>query len=456
MMKKVLLTAIILTFGYAQAQDAAKGKRVIDSTSMFFNQWSLEVGVGQSKGLTPYSNDGNYYSSDPNREFGQFALNSFTVAGRYMISPKFGFKGLFGYDRLYNFSGNGSREFDTRFYRLQLEGVVNLNRLFSTEKQYGRFGLLFHAGFHVALHQSKTEDKPYEAYTHNYNATEKDGGLVIGFTPQYRVYDRFSVFFDVTLLNNYRQHLSWDGSSSDRAQNLTGRMLSTTLGVSMSFGDQKLHGDWEVIRDDRQKEVDALNDKIGQLEGMMEDNDKDGVPNYLDKEPNSITGVAVDTSGRMVDLNTNNIPDELEKYINTTIGNAINVSKGGDTNITNNNSSQDSEILKRLINEKYITAHFEVDKIKPTNVENIDFVRNYLMMNPNSKVEIQGSADVNGNKKYNYNLSMNRAKMVRNMLVKAGISPDRIVIKGIGVDNSVNPKSAGAKRLVRRVTFKVD
>ena len=47
----------------------------------------------------------------------------------------------------------------------------------------------------------------------------------------------------------------------------------------------------------------------------MNDADKDGVPDYLDVENNSIAGVAVDTKGRMVDKNTNGVPDELENIL---------------------------------------------------------------------------------------------------------------------------------------------
>jgi OOP family OmpA-OmpF porin len=459
-MKNVILTSLMLVSAFAFSQEVEKIK-VKDSSSTQFNKWSIELGVGQSKGLNPYNPDNNYYSSDPNHEFGKVTLNSYALSARYMISPKFGFKGLLGYDRLFNFSGNGSRDFDTRFYRLQLEGVVNLNRVFGTEKVFGRFGLLFHAGFHVALHQSKTEDKPnIESYTHNYNATEKDGGLVVGFTPQYRIYDRFSIFFDVTLLSNYRQHLAWDGSSADRTKNLEGRMLATSLGISVTLGDSKLHGDWELIKDDRQKEMDGLNEKIGQLENMLQDTDKDGVPDYRDKEPNSMTGIAVSPDGRMVDLNNNTIPDELEKYVNTTIIQKLgdikpNTNIGGDNTNVVINEQAENEMLKRLINENYITAHFEVDKVTPTTVESIDFVLNYLRKNPESKVEIFGNADANGNRAYNDRLSGNRAKHVKNMLVKAGIATNRIEIKPNGVDSSVNKGSKSAKRLVRRVTFKV-
>lgn len=60
-----------------------------------------------------------------------------------------------------------------------------------------------------------------------------------------------------------------------------------------------------------------LKNRIGDFEISMNDTDKDGVPDYLDVEPNSVSGSMVDTKGRMIDLNKNNVPDDVEKYFNT-------------------------------------------------------------------------------------------------------------------------------------------
>ena len=43
-----------------------------------------------------------------------------------------------------------------------------------------------------------------------------------------------------------------------------------------------------------------LKKRIGDFEISMNDTDKDGVPDYLDVEPNSVSGIMVDTKGRMI------------------------------------------------------------------------------------------------------------------------------------------------------------
>jgi OOP family OmpA-OmpF porin len=159
----------------------------------------------------------------------------------------------------------------------------------------------------------------------NYNITEFNGGLVVGFSPQFRITNSLAIFGDFSVLNNYRQHFNWDGSYAEDTNNLSGQMVVTSLGISYSFGNEKIHGDWAIIQDKKDKEMKELNSRIGEIETLMNDTDKDGVPDYLDVENNSIAGVAVDTKGRMIDKNTNGVPDELEKYIDNTITNNTNV-----------------------------------------------------------------------------------------------------------------------------------
>jgi OOP family OmpA-OmpF porin len=98
------------------------------------------------------------------------------------------------------------------------------------------------------------------------------------------------------------------------------------LGLSYAFGTKtnflrrdedpkdaykKKHGDWAVIKNETAIELESMNERIKEMETQMNDTDKDGVPDYLDRENNSIAGVAVDTRGRMVDLNKNGVPDEF-------------------------------------------------------------------------------------------------------------------------------------------------
>jgi OOP family OmpA-OmpF porin len=179
----------------------------------------------------------------------------------------------------------------------------------------------------------------------------------------------------------------------------------------------------------------------------MNDTDKDGVPDYLDAENNSIAGIAVDTKGRMVDHNGNGVPDELEKYVDKSIN----------TNSATNSTAMTTGMVEQLINDGYVAAYFDAGKAQPTNAssDNIGFILNYLKNNPDKSVEITGYADELGNSASNDKLSGDRAQNIKTILTKAGINPNRLTIVANGIDNSVDKNSEYARRLVRKVVFKI-
>jgi len=446
-MKKITLLMLLLaSSSYVFSQETEKKEdEAVDSQT--FNRWTVEATVGQGKGLRPYQKD--YFSSDSGSLFGGVDANSFSLAARYMFTPVFGVRGRFGYDDLKNQPDTGSKDFRLQMLSFRPEGVINLNRLFGAEEVLGRLGFLFHAGLDISQVTSKTPNVIEN--DHNYGVNEYNGGIVVGLTPQFRIANKLSIMFDVSMLKNFRQHFNWDGSYSDADNNLGGEYISASLGLSYSFGKDKIHGDWAVIKDPKIEEIEALDKRVGEMEELMNDSDKDGVPDYLDQENNSLAGVAVDTRGRMVDLNKNGVPDELETYFKN---NGILPSN---STITNNNNTSSDE-ARNLINGGYVSAYFDLNKTKPTNVssQGIDFILNYLRKNPDSKLEIFGHADELGTNAYNNKLSNDRAESIKNVLIKAGIDASRISINAVGEDTSVDPKSEDARRVVRRVTFKVD
>jgi OOP family OmpA-OmpF porin len=448
MKNRLLLLLTILCFSLAinaqkkndknknnlELQAAEQDKELVGES---FNRWSIEASFGQSKGSKPYT-DG-YYANNPGTFFGGIAINTFSLGARYMFSPKFGIKANVNIDNLQEQNGSGSLPFQMKHNQFTAEGVVNLTRLFDIQQQSGRFGLLFHFGFNVS---SMTPGMGPQ------DKTEWNGGGVAGLSPQFRIFKNVSVFVDFTVNSNLRQHYNWDGTTfSDSNNNLTGSLVRTSIGLSVALGKGKIHGDWAIIKDKNDAKLDSLNKKIGEIEGLMNDSDKDGVPDYLDVENNSIAGVAVDTKGRMVDKNNNGVPDQLEKYVDNSIS----------TNNDNNKNAINESMLEQFINEGYVAAYFDKNKRQPTNgsSDNIGFILNYLRNNPTKSVDIIGYADELGNTDYNNKLSSDRAQNVKDILVKSGIDASRLNIVGNGVDNSVDKNSEYARRLVRKVVFKI-
>ena len=69
--------------------------------------------------------------------------------------------------------------------------------------------------------------------------------------------------------------------------------------------------------------------------------------------------------------------------------------------------------------------------------------------------EIVGYTDKIGNSEYNKTLSASRANFVKDVITKAGVNASRLTVAGQGEDTSVDASSADARRLVRKVIFKL-
>ncbi|OYQ43655.1 OmpA family protein [Flavobacterium aurantiibacter] len=431
-MKKNLLTIALIaavSSGFAQEgkEDKAEGSS--------FNRWSIEVAGGVNKPSNPFTPGAFTATPSPwNADLGV----------RYMLSNNFGLKWDIGYYSFTN-SDNSSIEFDTHYYRTSVQGVVNAGNILGFPTWTKRIGLLMHLG--GGYSQMKSDDQRY---------TDRMGHFIVGLTGQVKLSNRIALTGDFTSLTGVGQNRTFDGTNSpellnDKFRGFGGGIFSGSIGLTFYLGSNDTHADWYLEGDKTKDEVAELQKRIGDLETMLSDADKDGVPDYLDAEPNSTAGMAVDTKGRAIDKNGNGVPDELESYMSKTYGDNVKSSA-----ITNN-SMTNNEMIRSLINGGYMCAYFPYNKSVPTNesTEGIGFVLTYLRNNPTAQIEITGHADEIGNTEYNNKLSAARANAVKDVLVKAKIDPARLTVVPAGEDKSVDKSSEGARKLVRRVTFRV-
>jgi OOP family OmpA-OmpF porin len=190
------------------------------------------------------------------------------------------------------------------------------------------------------------------------------------------------------------------------------------------------------------EDLEKIRNRLDDIESKMKDDDKDGVPNYLDKDPNTPAGVIVNTKGQSTDANSNGIPDSMEGPLDNKY-----ITKGSDINL-----------VKELANKEVIAVYFDFDVSVPQEDSYADIraVMTYMRANPSSKVTITGYADELGTVDYNNPLSERRAVKVHDILVSAGIDASRITAIGGGVDDSVDKSSEYARQLVRRATFMIE
>lgn len=432
----IAFLALNVQLFYAQEE-----KSEVEKPEINFDRWSIEGNVGQNKAIRPFSS--GYYTSDPTIYFNFSGVDHFDLGVRYMISTHFGLKLDLGYDIIESQNGSGSLPFETNQYRIGLQGVANLGRILKFESFTSRLGILGHAGVQV------TQIEPQTGI--NKGKSEHNGGIMLGLTPQLKITNWMSLTADFTVISNVRQHFNWDGTYSAEDNNLSGLMYNTTLGLTFYLGKKEQHADWYIEPVKTDETEDALK-RITNLETMLKDSDKDGVPDYLDLEKDTPSGVAVDSHGRFLDINKNGIPDQLERD-DTKLGDSTN-----NQNPDNNVEVSSMKALEGLIAEGDLNVFYNVSEHVPNSgsVQTVYWLYQYLVKNPEAKITLVGYADVRGTSEANTALSLRRAQYLKDFMVDSGISSSRINVRGAGVDNSFNSKTTTGLDLARRVMIQLN
>lgn len=429
-MKKIILTLWVVTLfvGFSKAQTD-------------FNKWSIETSAGFNKPMGPLTP--GYFSPTLN-------IGNFDFGTRYMFNEKFGVKADFGIGQFREAKGI-SPEFKTNYLRFSSQGVANLGKIMNWDSFTQKFGLLFHAGSGFSRIDYKASRFGEFDPDYVYN-------IISGLTGQIKLTNRISLTGDITMTINGRQTYTLDGneynstiqptSRTNPLVHATGTWWTGTLGLNFYLGKKETHADW-YIAPEKYATKEELASEIGQIKDMLKDSDGDGIPDYLDKEPNTPSGARVDSSGRTVDSDGDGIPDHLDKCPFVP-GPASN---GG----CPKDEIKEIDYFKKAINEGYVNVYYTFDSAIPLgySASATNYVANFLKRNPSVSVEVKGFADELGPENYNMRLSERRAKAVYDVLISTGIDASRLSYKGYGEDTSVDKASSDARQLARRVSFEV-
>ena len=385
-----------------------------------YNKWSIELDAGGSKPYRTFSNE---------HTPGEIEFITANLGARYMFNTKFGLKTDIGY------STWDSDTFDTEYYRGSLQAVFNIANIVDTKSTFFKnFGLLLHAGAGLSVLNYEEPRDDFEWTAHG----------IVGLTPQIKLSNRVSLQADLSLISNILQDSTFDGTQSISGDRfLDGSILTATIGLAINLGKHATHADW-TNANPWTKEIEELKSKIAKIETDMIDTDQDGVPDYLDREPNTASGASVNTKGITMDLNQNGIPDEFEtsldrKYLKEDPKPSISY----------------EDVIKKLISEGYVNVYFATNSSTPSkhSVDAINFLIEYMNTNPTAKAEVIGYADQRGSEAYNTTLSAKRAQKVTDILVASGIDAARLTNTGSG--ESTSSDSNVPLQLQRRVTFKL-
>ena len=428
-MKKITLLTLILA-AFSLSSFAQEG------LNQDYNKFSIDLGLGVAKASSPIT-VGIPFDT-------KLQDLAFEAGARYMFNDKFGLKVSGLYFESTNSGRNAAFDVDTEFFRANLEGVANLGNILGFREFTQRFNLLFHAGAgmsHISL--------PGNAVLANESETLLN--FMGGITPQVKLSDRFALNLDLSVIGNLGQNLTFDGRQNIQSRNFDGMIVSATAGLSIYLGSNEKHADWvdnspKKMFGDR---VAELEEQIAKLERDLQDTDKDGVADYLDREPNTTSGVAVNTKGESIDRNQNGIPDELESSLEKMY-------------VTKEYASETYfaggvEGVKPNANDNLINVYFRFDSTQPEyySLDAINQIVKYMRAHPESEAVLTGYADQIGNSDYNNTLSENRAKKVYDIVIASGIDESRLSFRGGGVDSSVDKNSEEARQIVRRVSFEL-
>lgn len=430
-MKKVLI--LLFLFGVSPIIYAQKD----------FNKWSIELNGGFNKPMGPLT---------PGHLSPTLNLGHLDIGARHMINEYFGFKGNLGLGTFREAAGV-SPEFTTNYLTLTAEGVGNFGRMLNFESFTKKLGLLGHLG----AGGGRMVYKQPAIYSN-----EPDYYYIIksGITTLFNLTNKLAISGDISLNVNGRQTYTLDGNAYNvRDQpnpptnpfvHATGTWWTGTLGLNYYIGKAEQHADW-FLRADKYATKDELNQAIGEIKDMLKDSDGDGIPDYLDKEPNTPTGARVNTFGMTLDSDRDGISDHLDQC---PFQPGPSASNGCPPAVE---KTSEVDYLKKAINDGYVNLYFAFDSSTPLNysVSAAQYVSNFLKRNPGNSLEIKGFADELGPEDYNIKLSERRAKTVYDLLISSGIEASRLSYKGYGEDTGVDKTSQDARQMARRTSFEI-
>jgi len=203
--------------------------------------------------------------------------------------------------------------------------------------------------------------------------------------------------------------------------------------------------------------------------GCPLDSDGDGVPDYLDKCPGTPKGVKVDATGCPLDSDGDGVPDTSDLCPNTPKGMKVDANGCPDTDgdgVPDNLDKCPNTPKGIVVDATGCEVEgfamkgdvlFDTNKwnIRPEAYALLDKAADFLRKNPQHIIEVQGHTDSTGTATWNATLSQRRADSVKKFLVERGVAADHLIAKGYGPSDPVasNATSEG-RALNRRVHLK--
>ena len=462
------------------------------------NKWSLDLGGGLTNAVKPYTE--GYFSN---------TYDLFHASGgvRYMFNNKYGFKVDFGYDRITNDDkgDNGfSLPFQTDYYRASLQGIADIGRMLMFENFTNHLSLLFHAGGGFSMLRSDTISFDGE--------DERMVNLMFGFTPQVKLGKRAALFLDASFIWHIYQQKTFDMLSPVAKRGFDGFVANASIGLNIYLGRHEQHMDWAYSpcfpdMSYLENEIKKLDSANVVLQKKFQDDDGDGVINFLDQEKDTPYGAVVDCDGKEKGADSTNLavvptptpdvtpePDVVPDSSPTTTEPDVTPTPTPDVTPTPTpdvtpmptpdvTPTPTPDVTPMPTPDVTPTPTPDVtpdvtpkptpvpvlDKTGLTSIGDVNFTinqaavqsrfypvlnetANLLISMPGSSIVIAGHADITGDESFNQKLAFKRANSIKKYLMSRGVDSKRIEVVSFG---ETKPKflntTAAGRALNRRV-----
>ncbi|MBD2858203.1 OmpA family protein [Spongiibacter sp. KMU-158] len=223
------------------------------------------------------------------------------------------------------------------------------------------------------------------------------------------------------------------------------------LGISVPFGDKPKPYNWDDDGDGVPDRLDRCpNTPRGtpvDSHGCPLDKDADGVPDFRDQCPDTPAGAKVNADGCSLDHDGDGVPNDIDQCLNTPRGEpvdsrgcALDSDKDGVPNkidicpntLPGAKVNSQGCVISQTVELKGIHFDFNSKRLQLDSKSILRQVAESLKQEPSVNIVVAGHTDSVGSDEYNYNLSKNRAESVVAYLVEQGVAPSRLRAVGYG------------------------
>lgn len=305
-MKKVLLILFSITINMAFAQENVSPESVDnnnpnstksakkDFNKLLLSRWSVGAGVGGTLTFFDINQDlvNPIFSTNVKYSFGHvFSIRGIGTYGIYSGKNSSGIKKDYG--------------FSNDITQLGIHFVANLSGI-NFRKRNPNMLIYGFSGYTLTFSNAIT-DKSVSADTTRLKYLGTDYAIPIGFGIKYKINNQFDLGLEGVI-------------NITRADKLDVYDPTPNIGYSDVFGSLMFNLNYNFTGSKRTQHIDWSNPVSNMYDDLLvkakmeneelkKDNDKDGIPNYLDLEPNTKTGYKVDVKGVTLDSDGDGIPD---------------------------------------------------------------------------------------------------------------------------------------------------